>query len=271
MTVAVVKTSLALIVGCLAFVAVTFAATPPAPPANRVVVALKDGSTLSGELVEATPAGVTIRQSAKTPPVTKPWSAIKQLGNGMTHESILAEWRATKADQLCETCTGEGDAKCEACDGKGVDPATAKACEKCEGTGSTGKCKTPRCDAGKIPCPNTCLKPSDFQGPPRKDGKRWKSFRAKGGGSQEWSDGHIGQLIVYVDGMPENKGVCPRCAGKSVIDDVACRGTGKQTCVTCHGHGVTGEDCKLCVDGQSPCKTCGATGLKAATTQVVTQ
>lgn len=239
--------------------------TPPAAAVPRVVLTLIDGKSISGEFVEVSPAGMTLKQNAKSDPVFTPWSQIKHASNKMTHDSVVAEWQKTKRDQLCDSCVGTGATTCPTCEGTGVDPAQKQNCTKCEGTGSLGKCKTANCVEGKIPCPNTCLKPEMFTSPPDpKDGKKKKHFRGKGGGDYWWSDGHIGELIVYEDGVPVNKGKCPKCDGTSRVVDTACKGTGKQLCADCHGHGVVGPDCTNCDDGQAKCATCSGTGLKVA-------
>lgn len=241
-----------------------------AAPTGRVVILLKDGTNLSGELVEVTPAAVTVRATPKSPPISQPWSAIKQVGGGISREAIVQEWRRTQPEKLCGACQGDGVTECTVCGGKGIDPATAKPCEKCDGKGTIGKCRTPRCVDGQIPCPNTCLKPTDFTGAKDADGKRWKNFRAKNGDQKKWSDDHIGELITFEDGTPQNKGKCPRCDGKSVIADPACKGKGQQPCGICKGAGVLGPDCSACDAGKTPCKTCDGTGLKAATTAPAT-
>jgi len=66
-------------------------------------------------------------------------------------------------------------------------------------------------------CPGNCLKAND---------PRWQHMQVAGhagtdlwikfpyrGGSRSWNQNHIGEVIEYVNGMPENKGACPICGG----------------------------------------------------------
>ncbi len=119
-------------------------------------------------------------------------------------------------------------------------PASASAglvdCPQCLGEGSS-PCKA-HCKDGKVRCPATCLKQDDPGWVPGPEGKTVKHFpvKKKGmSGDSWWSTGHLGQLIVYEDGMPVNKGVCPTCKGTGLIDCKACVGTGRLTCALCKG------------------------------------
>jgi hypothetical protein len=253
----------AIIVACFLCACFTVAFAQDAKP-TRIVLTLNDGKTVSGELVEATPAGVTLKPNPKAEPVMTPWSSIKRAGGGLSREAIVNEWRKSKPQLLCDTCTGAGATTCPTCEGTGVDPAQKQTCAKCEGSGSTGKCKTPNCVDGKIPCPDKCLKAESFTGPKDADGKRWRQFKGKGGGSLRVSDGHIGQRVLMVDGVPQLiQEPCPTCAGITRVKDAACKGTGKTLCADCKGHGVVGPDCTACEGGSVKCETCGGSGLKA--------
>jgi hypothetical protein len=232
---------------------------------TRIVITLNDGKTVSGELIGATPAGVTVKPNPKADDVMTPWSSIKRVGNGLTRQKIVDEWRKTKHELLCDVCDGSGATTCPTCNGTGVDPAQKQNCAKCEGTGSLGKCKTANCVGGMIPCPDTCLKESSFSGVRDKDGKLWRKFRGKNGSVLSVSDAHVGQRVLYVDGNPQLiESPCPTCGGTTKIKDPACNGTGKTICPDCHGHGVVGPKCPNCVDGEVKCATSDGTGLKKA-------
>ena len=230
------------------------------PP--RVTVVKNDKTSLNGEFVEATPAGVTVK-SPKGEPTLTAWADIKSVSNGLTHQKIVDEWKTTHAELLCETCHGDGATKCDTCHGTGVDPANATPCEKCKGTGDLGKC--PKCTDGKVPCPATCIKRSDFHGEKDANGvprSRW--FKNRDGSSMWYHEAHIGELLVLENGTWVNRGKCPTCAGTTQIICPTCHGSAKRDCTTCHGAGVTGPACAVCKGGKVPCATCGGTGLKAA-------
>ncbi len=75
-------------------------------------------------------------------------------------------------------------------------------------------------------CPGNCLKPSM---------KGWRKMKVEGtpdrlvwmvypyldaagkGGSEYWSNDHMGEVIEYVNGRPVNKGKCPICNGTGKI------------------------------------------------------
>lgn len=75
-------------------------------------------------------------------------------------------------------------------------------------------------------CPGNCLKPStpgwrkmDVPGKP--DRLVWMVFPyldpAGKGGSEYWSNDHMGEVIEYVNGRPINKGPCPLCSGTGKV------------------------------------------------------
>ncbi|MDB5328847.1 MAG: hypothetical protein JWM57_4416 [Phycisphaerales bacterium] len=229
----------------------------------RVTVVKNDKTSINGEFVEATPAGVTLK-SLKGDAGLVPWADIKSVSNGLTHQKIVDDWKTSHAELLCDTCKGNGETKCETCHGTGVDPANAKPCEKCKGTGDLGKC--PKCKDGKVPCSASCLKRSDFHGEIDKANNVPMSrlFRNKDGSGFHWHEGHIGDLVVQENGTWVDKGKCPTCAGTSQIICPTCHGTAKRECQTCRGAGVTGPACTVCKGDQTACATCGGSGLKAS-------
>ncbi len=71
-------------------------------------------------------------------------------------------------------------------------------------------------------CPGNCLKPSmpgwhKMNVPGTPDRLVWMVFPyldpAGKGGSEYWSNDHMGEVIEYVNGRPVNKGKCPICHG----------------------------------------------------------
>lgn len=75
-------------------------------------------------------------------------------------------------------------------------------------------------------CPGNCLKPSmkgwrkmKVEGTP--DRLVWMVFpyldKAGKGGSEYWSNDHMGEVIEYVNGRPKNMGKCPICNGTGKI------------------------------------------------------
>jgi hypothetical protein len=68
-------------------------------------------------------------------------------------------------------------------------------------------------------CPNTCLKASmpGWHTIPGKDTKHlWMTYRFKGG-SESFSNDHIGDVIVWERGRPKNNGKCPICKGTGKV------------------------------------------------------
>jgi len=75
-------------------------------------------------------------------------------------------------------------------------------------------------------CPGNCLKPS-MQGwhkmtvPGCPDRLVWMVYPyldpAGKGGSEYWSNDHMGEVIEYVNGRPVNKGKCPICGGTGKV------------------------------------------------------
>lgn len=71
-------------------------------------------------------------------------------------------------------------------------------------------------------CPGNCLKPTTpgwrkMNVPGKPDRLVWMVFpyldTGTRGGSEYWSNDHMGEVIEYVNGRPVNKGKCPICGG----------------------------------------------------------
>ncbi|MBS1993093.1 MAG: hypothetical protein JSS86_07590 [Cyanobacteria bacterium SZAS LIN-2] len=75
-------------------------------------------------------------------------------------------------------------------------------------------------------CPGNCLKPSmpgwrKMTVPGCPDRLVWMVYPyldpAGAGGSEYWSNDHMGEVIEYVNGRPVNKGKCPICGGTGKV------------------------------------------------------
>jgi hypothetical protein len=231
----------------------------PKPAAGRVIVMKYDGGSVVGEIVEATPAGVSVRTRPGADPVAIAWFDIKRINNGLTRRAVLAEYQEKHPEQLCGDCKGAGGAKCDHCEGSGIEPSTATVCETCDGKGMLGNC--PRGVDGYMPCPGPCLKKESFSGAKDVEGKRWKVFKGKTG-SLRISDGHIGEVVVMEKGDPVLQGKCTVCGGEARVTCNQCLGTGRKFCGTCDGIGKKGPACAQCEHGVKRCQTCFGTGMK---------
>ncbi len=254
---------LRLTVMLLCLIGLTFSFAFAQDAGKRLVIMMKDGTTISGELIEVTPAVVKIKPNPKADPIEISWQKIRKLGNGTTRESIVKEWQKSHVAELCVTCQGTATTKCTTCEGKGVKPSEATPCTQCAGSGNLGPCKTPKCVDGMIPCPGKCLKADSFTGTPDAEGKRWRKFRGKGGNELKISDAHVGEVVEMENGEPTMKGPCPICNGTTRVPDPACGGTSLKRCNLCRGAGVIGPKCDTCKGtGQMECPDCKGTGLK---------
>ena len=233
-----------------------------AAKSHRVIIFKNDGKSVSGEVTDLSPGSVTVKPSPAAEPVTIPWKDIKPLSDGTTRQKVLDDYQLHHADELCSVCKGGGQVDCAACGGSGVDPAQATECHKCNGTGVIGKCS--QCKGEKTTvCPNNCLKESSFTGKRGPDGRRRVSIK-KGSIGAYVSDGHIGQVVSFKNGLPDLV-ICPKCGGKTVISCPTCHGTGDKVCATCHGGGKIGRACDVCKGTRkTDCKDCNGTGLKTA-------
>lgn len=117
-------------------------------------------------------------------------------------------------------------------------PDGQKACFQCDGQGTTA-CTARGCVGGKTDCPGSCLRLNrgswihmTVAGHPPTD--LWQKFPYRGG-SMAWNQNHVGDVVVFENGMPVNKGRCPTCGGSTKVNCPACQGSGKQTCSLCQG------------------------------------
>ncbi len=246
--------------------AFVWAAAPAAKPKPIVTVTKLDKTTVRGQLTSAEPDQLVLKTIGPAgEPVTLRWSQIAKVSNGLTQDDATAQWKAqfTK-EQLCPDCDGDRGVACTDCHGTGHDQAKLTDCKDCDGGGLLF-CANQTCDDGKIDCPMPCLKLSEGRWVKKADGKRWRTFSARGG-TVFWSEGHLGELIETENGMPTNRGPCPTCSGSTKVDCKDCVGMGYKVCPTCHFEGKTGPPCTAteCELGKTPCATCAATGLKKA-------
>jgi hypothetical protein len=238
------------------------AAAPTKTPI--VTVTKSDGTAVRGQLNSSDPKGISIVQLVKGQPtgesVTLTWADIKSVSNGLTQKRAIEQWKKDHPEDLCTDCHGSGAVICPTCKGTGRDATKAKDCPTCHGA-QTIPCTTPKCDHGKIACPKLHLKLTEGTWYKKEDGAMWRKFPSRGGGFEEVSERHLGQIIETKDGIPGSPIDCPLCGGKMVIDDPKCHGAGVLPCNTCT-NAANKEKCPDCKNGQVPCKTCKGTGLK---------
>ena len=65
----------------------------------------------------------------------------------------------------------------------------------------------------------------------------WAKFPNQSGlgGYQAWNQHHLGEVIVYQNGVAVNIGKCKVCGGTTKVTCSVCKGTGKVTCPICSG------------------------------------
>ena len=116
-----------------------------------------------------------------------------------------------------------------------------KVCFECRGQGTVA-CLVPGCTNGEVDCPGPCLKLSkgvwihmNVAGHDPKE--LWQKFPNMNGqgGYQAWNQTHVGEVIVYKNGVAVNIGKCKVCGGTGKVKCDVCKGTGKQTCPVCNG------------------------------------
>lgn len=241
---------------------------PAAPVVPQVTVVKVDGTTVRGQLTASDPDSVTVTPPAKAgsadapEPVVVSWKDVRSVSNGFTQAKALVQWKQAHHDQLCETCHGDRTVLCPTCKGTAHDPAASKDCPTCHGE-LLVDCKGPRCDHGKVPCPNHCLQLTEGRWITKEDGLKWRTFPL-GRGYFSFSEHHLGHMIT-IDrkaGTVTDTGVCPVCNGVTKVDCPVCHGQGKTPCPTC----VARKDAPACPahcdQGHTKCPTCDGTGLK---------
>jgi hypothetical protein len=248
----------------------------PAAPAVPIVIAYKtDGTSVRGQVTAVDPDGVTLTPPAKpgvggaTPesepsPVTVAWKDIRSMSNGLTQAKAIVQWKQAHHEQLCETCHGDRTVPCPTCKGTMHDPASGKDCPTCHGE-LLVDCKAPKCDHGKVPCPNHCLQLTEGQWVKRDDGLKWRTF-PMGHAWFSFSEHHLGHIIT-VDrkaGTVTDTGVCPVCNGTTKADCAVCHGLGRVPCATCSARTDVPACPAHCEQGRVKCPTCEGTGLKKA-------
>jgi hypothetical protein len=251
-----VSATLALIVGTLAF-----AATPPAAqktPTGKAaapppVVAIKkvDGSTVRGRLIASDGLHLSIEPAVDKntfgDAVDIAWKDVKTVSNGLTQKKANDAWKAAHKDELCDVCHGERVTVCEVCKGTGHDPESSKDCKTCKGAQQVA-CNQPKCDHGKIPCPNDCTK----KAPGEKKIGRY---------TVNWTGSHLGNIIKIDKNGNVTMEVCPTCGGTAKVTCPTCHGTSFTPCPTCKAD-KKAADCASCEDGYNACSSCAGTGLK---------
>jgi hypothetical protein len=67
-------------------------------------------------------------------------------------------------------------------------------------------------------CPSNCLKPNDprWAKVPGGGDELWITFHYSNG-YKRWSEHHVGQVITFVNGEPQNAGTCPTCGGTGTV------------------------------------------------------
>ena len=239
------------------------AAQKPAAPKPNPIVTIKktDGTTVRGQLISPEPDLVIIKPpGAAVENVTVRWKEIKSISNGLTREQSAAQWKELHKDALCPDCHGDRGVPCKDCGGAGFDQAKLETCKDCGGAGAF-YCTNKKCDEGQVDCPMPCLKLTEGRWVKRDDGKLWRTFPMRGGGTMSWSNHHLGEVV---DRMGENKGKCTNCGGTTKVDCPDCGGLAYKICQTCYFEGKTGPACPTCENGRKPCTTCSSTGLKKA-------
>lgn len=116
-----------------------------------------------------------------------------------------------------------------------------KTCFACNGDGAA-PCRATGCVSGRMDCPNPCLKLSrgswiHMEVAGHDPGELWQKFpnQSGHGGYQAWTQGHVGEVIQYQNGVAVNVGKCTVCGGTTKVTCKTCAGTGKQTCEVCQG------------------------------------
>jgi hypothetical protein len=255
----ILSTMLCVMLGLL--VAADDPAGKPKPP-PVVTVTRADGPAIRGQIISADPDQVVIQPARKAGEKADPEKIT--LSTGLTYQKALDAWKLEHHDQLCPVCHGNRVTLCSTCKGTAHDPASAADCKTCRGE-LLVDCKQPKCDKGKIPCPNTCLKRYEGSWVPH-DGKIVRYYNSPRGGRGWFSEAHVGDLLVMdkASGVMQDMGKCPTCGGTTYVECPTCHGDAKVPCPTC----VARKDAPLCPahceEGRTACTACNGTGLKGA-------
>lgn len=231
-----------------------------------VTVTKTDGGVVRGQLTASDPKGVSVQPIAKNEPagsvVVVPWTDIKSVSNGLTRQKAIELWKKAHPEDRCTTCSAKGQVDCSACKGTARDAASAKQCPTCSGE-QTVACSQPKCEQGTVICPNPCLKLTEGNWIKKPDGKLWRRFPTRGGATFEVSEGHVGEIVVMKDGMPQTTMKCPVCAGTQKAACPKCGGDSLAPCATCIAAARANPCAAACQRGQVACTTCDGTGLQS--------
>ena len=231
-----------------------------------ITVTKRDGTVLKGQFTASDPKGVSVQPIAKNAAdgtvVVVPWTEIKSVSNGLTRQKAIDQWKKEHPEDRCTDCRATGHVDCAACKGTGRDASSAKQCATCKGEQTT-PCKQPKCEQGTIVCPSPCLKLAEGNWVKKEDGKLWRRFPVKGGGSFEVSEGHVGEVVVMKGGEPQPPIKCPTCNGTQKTTCPKCGGDALAPCPTCTSAARANPCPEKCQRGQVACKTCDGTGLKS--------
>jgi len=232
-----------------------------APSGDIVVLVLKGGKTVKGEVLREHLKGILLKDE----PDFIPWSQVTSV-NGRTPRDRVEQLRQTLRAVLCEDCDGGRVALlCPECQGSGKSYDT-KLCGKCAGA-TPLPCAVKGCDKGKVDCPvQFCLKRSVgyWKEHPANPSTRTFICRDEAGqivGGVVISDKHLGEVIEYKPGGPIPS--CPKCT------KTACKECREQITFTLGLFKTLGE-CKVCGGpykgaGRVPCTTCLASGFQPCT------
>jgi hypothetical protein len=210
-----------------------------------------DGSSVRGRLVASDGVHLTIEpavdKSTFGDATQVPWKDVKTVSNGLTQKKAADAWKAAHKDELCDVCHGERVTVCEICKGTGHDPESSKDCKTCKGAQQVA-CNQPKCDHGKVPCPNDCIKKAPGE-------------KRIGRSTLTWSSAHLGDVIkIDKSGNPTLE-PCPVCNRTAKVTCPTCHGTSFIPCPTCKAD-KKAADCASCGDGTTACSACAGAGLK---------
>jgi hypothetical protein len=116
-----------------------------------------------------------------------------------------------------------------------------KICFECNGEGEF-KCRVKGCNFGRVICPGPCMQLSrgtwiHMSIPGHGANELWQKFYFHDGSKhfQAVNDKHVGEVMIYENGVPTRLEFCPTCGGGGHIDCKVCKGTGREVCELCQG------------------------------------